>query len=192
MELDLFTGNINVLEVCISLKFTKGLFTLQYMLKVLVKTHRCLGSGTTVGTQVLCHSVLGHHFAGYSVAYFTMQTGHCTVLCHCALFSGFVCNFVCNWLWMGLENFVLYYRETIISDKIMYLVFILFSFYFFFSFVDFGPHIGNTSERIKTCVKCNFDVKLISKHYFIFSSIVTLCFGFEVISNIKFILYSIF
>ena len=52
--------------------------------------------------------------------------------------------------------------------------------------------MGNTSERIKNWVKGNFDVKLISNHIFIFSSIATLCFDFEVMKKSKFILYSIF
>lgn len=101
----------------------------------------------------------------------------------------------CEWDWRILFS----------VDKMIYLVFIIlffcfvlfhFGFFPFFSFffpsVDFEPHIRNTSETIKNCVKCNCDVKLISNHYFIFSSIVNLCFGFEVINNIKFILYSFF
>jgi len=56
------------------------------MLKVLVKAYGCLGSGTTVRTQVLCHSVLVHHLTGYSDARFGIPTGHC------AVFSGIVCR----------------------------------------------------------------------------------------------------
>lgn len=147
------------------------------MLKILVKTYGCLGSGTTVGTQVLCHSVLVHHLTGYSVARFVYKL--VTVL----YFLGLIVTFYatdCEWHWGILFFF----------DKRMHLGFYLF--FFFPSSVDFEYHIGNTSERVNNRVKCNFDVKSISNHIFIFSSIATLCFDFEVINSSKFILYSIF
>lgn len=72
----------------------------------------------------------------------------------------------------------------------MHLVFYIF--FFPLSSVYFEHHIQNASESTKNCVKYNFDVKLISSHIYIFSSIATLCFDFEVSNNSKFILYRIF
>lgn len=73
---------------------------MQHMLKILVKL---MDAWVLVpqweGTPLLCHTVLVYHFAGYSVACFAIQTGHSTVFCHCALFSGVVCNFATDLDW---------------------------------------------------------------------------------------------
>lgn len=45
-----------------------------------LKIQQCQGSGTTVGTNVLCHSVLVHHLTGYSVAHFDIQTDFVTCM----------------------------------------------------------------------------------------------------------------
>lgn len=149
---------------------TKGIFTLQYLLKILVKICVCLESGSTVGTQVLCLRVLVQHWSGYPIARFGIQTGLCSG------FSGTVSHFVCNWLWMALVIFLLSFDKRIV-------------FYLFFP-VDFECRIRNASEIIRNGVKCNFNVKLISSHVFLFSSTAALSFDFEVIINSKFILHS--
>lgn len=83
---------------------------------------------------------------------------------------------------MALGDFVLVWQENVG----------LFICLFVFLSVDFKHCIRNTSERIKNCVECDFDVKIFFFDDFFFFPIATVYFGFEVMSNSKFIPYSIF